>query len=120
MSDRVKKVAEGLKRQISVILSSKIQDPVIEDVTVRAVDISPDLKNARVSYVYPLGESENVKKVYRHMRRAGSFIRKELAKDMAMKHVPRIRFVEDKSRQKREDLEELYKKIRQKEGTDEK
>lgn len=120
MNERVKKIAEGIRRQVSITLSIKVKDPVVESVTIKSVALSPDLRSARVFYV--LGEdcSDDPKKVYRHLRKASGFVRRELANSMPFKYVPRIIFVKDHSFEERSAVEELYEKIRKKESGNEK
>lgn len=118
MQERVDKVAEGLKRQISIILSQKVKDPVIQFVTIKEVDLSPDLKKAKVNYLIQDEKEEGSRKIKRHLRRAASYIRKELAKDMSLKYTPWLEFVEDWSFREKTEMEELYRRIRDKEEKD--
>ncbi len=119
MQDRVDKVAEGLKRHISIILSQKVKDPVIQFVTIKEVDLSPDLKNAKVNYLLQDENEEGSQKIRRHLRRAASYIRKELSKDMSLKYAPWLEFVEDGSFRAKQEMEELFRKVKDKEEKDE-
>lgn len=118
MQERVNKVAEGLRRHISIILNQKVKDPVIQFITIKEVDLSPDLKNAKVKYLILDEKEDDSRKVARHLRRAASYIRKELAKDMTLKYTPWLEFAEDGSIRKKQEMDELYRKIRDKEEKD--
>ena len=45
------RVAELLREQIALILLHKSHDPRLHDLTITAVEVSPDLKQARVFYL---------------------------------------------------------------------
>ena len=48
MIDRMERVQKLLKRKISVILQSEINDPRVKHVTILKVEVSRDLREARV------------------------------------------------------------------------
>jgi len=118
MSERLSKAGEAFKRQISFIIGQKLNDPVVETVSIKDVDVSPDMKNIRISYIVCVGGPDDSRKVHRHLRKAASFIRRELASEMVLKHVPRLAFVEDRYFEKDQKMEELYREVRKKEGID--
>jgi ribosome-binding factor A len=92
MPHRVDKVAAQLREEISAILLQRLKDPRLGLVSVVEVDISPDLRNARVH-----GEDER-QELMKALEHARGFIRHELAVRLRnLRRVPDIRFVDDRN-----------------------
>lgn len=94
MSRRTEQVAEEIRRHISELMLTEMRDPRVGLATVTAVQVSPDLKNARV-HVSVLGSEEDETSSLRTLRRASGFLRTELAKRMVLRQVPELRFAAD-------------------------
>lgn len=89
MSFRVEKVASTLKSAIAVILHSKMSDPDLRTISVSRVDLSRDLKNARV-YVssFEINSAELLEK----LRNASGYIRRQLSRSIYLKYMPVLDF----------------------------
>jgi len=96
---RVLKVAEAIKRELGFILDQKINDPQLGLVTVTRVDMSDDLRHAKV-YVTTLGDAEDKMRAIRRLVKAKGFIRCELAQALRMRVAPELKFVRDDSAEK--------------------
>lgn len=96
---RVLKVAEATKRELGFILDQKINDPQLGLVTVTRVDMSDDLRHAKV-YVTTLGDAEDKMRAIRRLVKAKGFIRCELAQALQMRVAPELKFVRDDSAEK--------------------
>ncbi|MGY9004584.1 MAG: 30S ribosome-binding factor RbfA [Alphaproteobacteria bacterium] len=97
-SQRQLRVGEELRHTlVNVIRQGHFHDPDLFDaaITVTEVRISPDLKNA-TAYVTPLGGGEMVKTVAA-LNRAVGYFHREIARQIALRFVPRISFVPDTS-----------------------
>ena len=97
-SNRQLRVAELVRRSISDILAkNELYEDALTNVpiTVSEVRCSSDLKLATV-FVLPLG-GKNAQTVVKSLAKQKSIIRKILGKDLNLKFVPDIRFVEDES-----------------------
>jgi len=68
---------------------------VAPTVTVTEVSVSPDLKNASV-FVMPLG-GEKLKETVRVMNDITGFFRHAVGKAVALRYVPKLRFIPDHS-----------------------
>lgn len=93
---RVLRAGETIKRELGFILDRKIEDPRIGMVTVTRVDLSEDLRYAKV-YVSFLGEEEEKKASFRLLLRARKFIRGELAHTLRLRVAPELTFLIDDS-----------------------
>lgn len=93
---RAYRLAEEMKREISQIIREEIKDPRFNLVSVTRVEVSSDLRYAKV-YISVLGSEEDQQKVDQAFKKAGGFIRTELASRIRVRHVPELAFKLDKS-----------------------
>ena len=93
---RVLRVAEALKREVGFILDREIDDPRIGMATITRVELSDDLRYAKL-FVSFLGEAEERDVALSHLRRARRFLRGQLASRMDLRVVPELTFVLDDS-----------------------
>lgn len=93
---RSDRVAEAIKREISVLLTQGVKDPGIHFVTVTLVDMAEDLRNARI-YVSVMGTDEDRQETLKGLERAKGYIRKELGARLQLRYTPEIHFSLDDS-----------------------
>ena len=110
-SQRQLRVGELVKQSLGqIFLNDEAKVPILEtkNITVTEVRMSPDLKNAR-AYVIPLGgkDTENTVNI---LTKFSHLIRKDLAKKIDMKFLPKVSFVGDKSFDYAEKIEQLIQK----------
>lgn len=110
MGVRVEKIQEQIKQEVSDIILRGLKDPRIGFVTVTKVDVSSDLKNARI-YVSILGSQEQFKGTWEGLKHSAGYIRQELAKRIRIKFIPEIAFYPDTSMQYSAHIQELINKI---------
>lgn len=117
MKDRLGRVDELIKREVSVIILDEIEDPLVRSVTITKVDVSKDLSLARIFYnVYgSAGEKESVAK---GLKRAARFIRGRLARKVSLKVIPHLSFREDKSEERQQEVEKLFDLLAKEHGPD--
>jgi ribosome-binding factor A len=65
-------------------------------VTITEVDISPDLRQAKV-YVSVLGTEEETASTFRALDAAAHFLQRELRKRLTIRRTPELTFVQDDS-----------------------
>lgn len=82
--------------EIADILLKKIQDPRIGFATVTAVEISVDLRHAKV-FVSSLEESVAKERTLKGLKQAAGFIRSELGKRLKLRRIPELAFYQDRS-----------------------
>ena len=66
------------------------------NVTITSVSVSPDMKNARIYFV-PFASKNPVEQVEEGLKRAGGFLRGEVARRLGLRYMPRLQFVFDES-----------------------
>ena len=96
MGLRHKKVITALKKEIGNIIHDEIKDSRLGFVTVMGVELTPDLRYARVFYSV-LGTEEEQKATQKALRSATGFIRRLVGDRIKLKFVPEINFKLDKS-----------------------
>lgn len=92
------RVGEELRHMLAELFErGDMRDPDLRDasITVTAVDISPDLRNA-TAFVMPLG-GQDEKRLLAAMRRAAPWFRARVGERAGLRHVPEIRFEIDRT-----------------------
>ncbi|HKZ57337.1 MAG TPA: 30S ribosome-binding factor RbfA [Thermodesulfovibrionales bacterium] len=104
---RSQRVSDLLRKEIADIIMYKLKDPRIGFITVTGVDVTDDIKIARI-YVSILKDEER-KTTIEILNSAKSFIRSELSKRLRMKFIPSIEFRLDTSIEYGNKIERLLK-----------
>lgn len=91
---RPTRVAELLQAEIADLLLRQIKDPRLSMATISRVDVSPDLREARV-YVSRVGDESEQKKTMEGFTRAVGFIRNRLGRRVKLRHTPSLTFILD-------------------------
>ena len=91
---RSERVADVIREVLAKLLLLEVRDPRIGFVTLTGVELSPDLKHARV-FVSTLGEESARRDGVRALNHAAPYFRRALAKEGRLRFTPSLRFVED-------------------------
>ena len=95
-SDRLRRVNEAVRQVLSDAITQDLKDPRVGFVTVTAVDVSPDLRHARV-YVSVLGEDSAKEDSLTGLRAAHGYLQRRIAGELRLKHTPTLNFAIDDS-----------------------
>ncbi len=98
MSKRKLRVGELIKREISDILHTRLQDRSVM-VTITEVDVSPDNKNARVLFSVIETDGRQRARAQRLLDSNNSLFKRELSKRIVLKYLPALEFVFDEANQ---------------------
>lgn len=93
---RPDRVAEQIRIELGEILQQELDDPRLELTTCTRVQVTGDLKLAKV-YVSVLAEPEAQKKSMAALEHAAGFVRRLLGERLGLRSAPEIRFVFDPS-----------------------
>ena len=86
-----------VQKVLADIIRGQIKDPRISPVTsVVAVEVSPDLKNAKV-WISTLGDEKAREDTLAGLKSAEGYIRNQHAKEINLRNTPQITFVMDQS-----------------------
>ena len=93
---RAERISQRILEEVSLILGREIQDPLIADVNVTRVEVSGDLRVAKVFVTAPT-DADEADAVMDALGRAARYFRRRLAENMDLRLVPEVRFVLDYS-----------------------
>ncbi len=89
------RINDEMQKELAMVLR-EIKDPRVSNafISVTAVDVTPDLKFAKVYYSAMMGDK---KEVARGLKSSAGFIRRQLAQRMNLRMTPELTFFEDHS-----------------------
>ena len=93
---RQDRVAEAIKKEVSIIIHDELKDPRLGFVTITSVELSQDLRYAKILFSV-LGEEEDYRKTQKALDSALGFIRRLIAARINLRFAPEIIFREDRS-----------------------
>ena len=93
---RMKRVDVLIQRELAEIIRREININTVGMVTISEVDVSPDLKNARV-FVTVLGGSGDSENSIRHLNDSAKSLRYLLAHQLTIRNTPSLEFIYDHS-----------------------
>ncbi len=109
---RQRRVSELIHRELSLLLQQEVSDPRLAEVTITAVEVTPDLMLARVFFT-TMGEDSQIAEVRAGLERATGFIRSQLAGRVLLRQVPQLAFEFDRSAAYGRHIDELLDQIAQ-------
>lgn len=112
---RAERVARALRREISDVLRKELKDPRIGFVSVTDVELSSDLRQAKV-YCSVLGEPEQKRRALEGLKSATGFVRAEVARRVRLRHAPELVFLLDESIERGVRVVNLMTKLSEEEG----
>jgi ribosome-binding factor A len=90
-SRRVQKAAEAIREVVSMSILTDLKDPRVEGVTVTYVEVSPDMRQAKV-HVSVMGDDAKQNLVLHGLQSSAGFLQTKIAKRIDTRYTPRIRF----------------------------
>jgi ribosome-binding factor A len=96
-SRRILRINEVLRDELAQLLRHETDDPELQTlISITEVDTSPDLRFARV-FFSTLADDEQTARIWKHLRKASRFFRRELAQRLDLRHTPELEFELDRS-----------------------
>lgn len=108
---RKDRVGDQIRKEVSQIIQRELKDPGIGFVTITDVELSDDLRNAKIFFSV-LGDEQKRLDSSQALERAVSFVQHEIGRKMRLKHTPKIRFIYDHSLEKGARIEKALKELR--------
>ncbi len=90
-SRRVQKAAEAVREVVSMAILADLKDPRIEGVTVTYVEVSPDMRNAKV-HVSIMGDDTAQRLCLKGLQSSAGFLQKKISRRIDTRYTPRIKF----------------------------
>jgi ribosome-binding factor A len=88
---RAKRLGEQIQRELTELLRRDVKDERIGNVTITAVNVSGDLRTARVYYLI-FGKQGPDPKVQQGLTSAAGFLRNALSKSLMIRYTPTLTF----------------------------
>ncbi|WP_018704448.1 MULTISPECIES: 30S ribosome-binding factor RbfA [Sporomusaceae] len=113
---RIDKVQEFIKQEVSQIIQKDIKDPRVGFVTVTDVEMTKDLRHAKI-FLSLMGSDEQKKATWEALNRALGFMRSEIGKRIRLRCTPELSLHLDKSLDYSNHIQKLLLQL-EKDGTD--
>lgn len=107
---RIEKLQELIKQEMSKMLLKELKDPRIGFVTVTDVEMTGDLREAKI-YVSVMGKEEQIKSSLEGLNSALGFIRREIGQRIRLRFTPEISFALDTSLDYGEHIQKLLLQV---------
>jgi len=114
---RLERVNQLIKEEVSMLLQRELKDPRLGFVTVTEVDVTPDLKHAKV-YVSVLGRDAQWTASFQALDSARGFVWSWLRRHLDLRVTPEIAFRPDRSMEHAAHIQSLLTDLRLKRGDD--
>jgi ribosome-binding factor A len=105
---RAERVGEAIREAIAGMLLREIKDPRIGMITLTAVELSDDLRHAKV-YFSCLGDEAAHQRSLSGLRSAAGFIKAQLTRRLKLRYAPELAFIFDPSVERANRLAGLLK-----------
>ena len=109
---RQQRVTELLYEELSIMISNELDDPRLSLLTVTGVQVSRDLRNAKV-FVSHQQEDVSRAEMLKHLRKAIPYLRSQLAERCSLRLVPELLFYYDDTPEKVGRVQEILQQIAQ-------
>ena len=110
---RADRVNALLQRELGTIISEELRDPRIGFTTVTAVEITDDLRSAKV-HISVLGDDEKIASTMKALEEAKPYLRHELGSRVELRYVPDLTFVSDRSAERSARISTLLREAKEK------
>jgi ribosome-binding factor A len=109
---RMKRIQDQMKRVLTEILETKVNDPRVEGVYITDVSVDRELDYANI-YISSLAGHEFAEEMLEGLRNASGFIRYTLSQEIELRTMPKLRFYWDETPEKADRIEMLLEEIRE-------
>ncbi|MBI2873857.1 MAG: 30S ribosome-binding factor RbfA [Firmicutes bacterium] len=107
---RPRRLAEAVKEILAEMLREEIKDPRIGFVTITGIEVTPDLRFAKV-YVSVLGEPADKTNCLAGLESAKGFLRRRNGEEVKLRFVPELHFRLDETAEDTQRISGILKKL---------
>jgi ribosome-binding factor A len=108
---RPERVGDQIRSELAELLAREVHDPGVGFVTLTHVKVTPDLQLARVYYT-SLGDANAQRDSARALKRAASFLRRQLGQRLRLRRVPELEFFYDESIARQDRIEQILQELK--------
>ena len=115
-SRRVLKAAEAIREVVSMSILTDLRDPRIEGVTVTYVEVSPDMRQAKV-HVSIMGNETQQRLCLHGLRSSAGFLQSKISERIDTRYTPRLLFHLDEGVKKSLEISRMLQELLPESGT---
>jgi ribosome-binding factor A len=93
-SRRLLKAGEAIREVVSMAILTELRDPRVKNVTVIAVEVAPDMREAKVLVSIMGSESQQLTSL-RGLKNSAGFLQSKIADRIDTRYIPKLTFVAD-------------------------
>jgi ribosome-binding factor A len=109
-SRRALKTAEAVRGVVSLAILAELHDPRIHDVTVTHVEVSGDLRHAKV-HVSVMGSDSEQELCVRGLQNAAGYLQSRIADHVELRWTPKLTFVLDQGVKRSIEVAKILKRV---------
>ncbi len=110
MSQRTDRVADSLRKELSVLLMREVRDPRVALATISRVQVARDLGHARI-WISVLGDEQTRQQTMEGIEHAKGFLRTQIGRRLKLRVTPELAFELDRGAEYLQDMTELLGKL---------
>ena len=114
-NSRMLRVAELIQSELANMVMRDVKDPRVRNVVITRVEVSPDLRVAKVyfsRYGINQGNVEEIEEGLKGLERASGFLQMKLAERLQLKSTPKLKFFTDRSLAYSDEIERLLSDLK--------
>ncbi|MEM8913216.1 MAG: 30S ribosome-binding factor RbfA [Planctomycetota bacterium] len=111
------KAAEAIREVVASAIVRDIRDPRVKDVTVISVDVTPDMREAKVN-VSVMGDESQKQLSIRGLQNSAGFLQSKIGDRLDTRYTPRLKFALDKGQENAMAVGEILARIRREKEAD--
>jgi ribosome-binding factor A len=109
-SRRVLKAAEAIREVVSMAILTDLRDPRVEGVTVTYVEVSPDMRQAKV-HVSIMGSETQHKLCLHGLKNSAGYLQSKISDRIDTRYTPRLQFVLDEGVKKSLEISRMLSEL---------
>lgn len=115
-SRRLLKAGEAIREVVASSILTDLRDPRVENVTIISVEVTPDMREAKV-FVSVMGDEKQKQLSIRGLQNSAGFLQSKIANRLDTRYTPRLRFEIDRGQENSLVVSEILARIqREREG----
>ena len=108
---RTARVSSLIRQALAEIISAEVKDPAVRQITLTDVEVSGDLREAKIFFCHH-GDEEAEAAILDGLQRASGYLRRQLGTKISVRTTPSLRFLVDRSLDYGASIERALKEIR--------
>lgn len=107
---KIERINSQIIKELSQIISSEVKSDIIKNITITAVDVTPDLGLAKIYYTFMSDHEKDI--IQKELTNASKFLRTQLANKIDIRHTPELKFIFDESINYGANIEKILSEIK--------